>query len=170
MARGDTAGRGPRATRRAPSRSYRSSRPAPQRAPARDEQPSRHPRTTFTARAAILALALASVMVAVALPFKVWLGQRGSISSLHAQIHAEQQRLAQLQAEHQRWNDPSYVEQQARQRLHYVLPGRKTYVVLGRTPHKKGSSSVSAAAASSAPWYSTLWQSMQAAGGITVAK
>ena len=37
-----------------------------------------------------------------------------------------------LQAQAQaRWQDPAYVEAQARERLHYVLPGETRYVVLG---------------------------------------
>ncbi len=169
MSRGDTAGRGPRAARRAPSRSKRSSTPLPKRlSPRSDAAPKQ--RTTFTGRAAILALALASVMVAVALPFKIWLGQRSGINSLNAQIRTEQQRLAQLQTQHKRWTDPGYVEQQAQQRLHYVLPGHKTYVVLGKPSRKAGRTVHTAAAAGNGPWYSTLWQSMQSAGGITVSK
>jgi hypothetical protein len=50
------------------------------------------------------------------------------------------------------------------------MPGHKTYIVLGKTPHRKSAGSTSAAATSNGPWYSTLWQSMQTAGGITVAK
>jgi cell division protein FtsB len=166
MSRGDTAGRGPRAARRAPSRTSRSSTPLPKRLSPRAEEPPPPQRTALTARAAILALALASVMVAVAVPFKVWLDQRGGISSLSAQIHAEQTRVAQLEAQHQRWSDPSYVEKQAKKRLHYVTPGTKSYVVLGKKPHAKHPVSPTATVAAGGPWYSQLWQSMQVAGGV----
>jgi hypothetical protein len=169
MSRGDTAGRGPRAARRVPSRSQRSSAPLPKRLSPREESKPAQ-RTTYTARAAVLALAVASVIVAVALPFKIWLGQRGDIGSLSAQIKAEQDRVAHLQALHQRWSDPSFVEQQAGKRLHYVMPGHKTYVVLGKGSHAKGSSPKGSTPPANAPWYSQLWQSMQTAGGVSVSK
>jgi hypothetical protein len=54
--------------------------------------------------------------------------------------------------------------------LHYVLPGHKTYVVLGKPTRKASHPGHVAAVSANGPWYSTLWKSMQAAGGITVAK
>ena len=168
MSRGDTAGRGPRATRRAPSRTSRSSAPLPKRLSPRAELTPPPPRTAFTARAAILALAVASVMVAVAVPFKIWLDQRGGINSLSAQIRTEQARVAHLEALHQRWSDPTYIEKQARRRLHYMTPGTKSYVVLGKKAHPKHPvSATSTTVAASGSWYSQLWQSMQVSGGIS---
>jgi cell division protein FtsB len=123
-------------------------------------------KATLTARAAVLAVALASVALALALPFKVWVAQRGQISDLQAQTRAAQQRIATLRAEQQQWQDPNYVKQQARQRLHYVMPGETAYVVLddrgakrARTHEKKASTTQL-----TGPWYSRLWQSVQAAG------
>ena len=122
-------------------------------------------RSALTARAAILAVAVASVALALALPFKVWLGQRGQISSLQAQTREQEQQVAQLQKQAQRWNDPAYVEQQARLRLHYAMPGETTYVVLGKPPaHHKPTSAVSTGPTLQGPWYSRLWQSVEAAG------
>jgi cell division protein FtsB len=143
----------------------RSRAPLPSRAPAVDTAASRRRRTALTARAAVLAVALASVALAVALPFKIWVGQRGEISSLQAQTRAQQQHVEQLGRQQQKWQDPAYVEQQARLRLHYVMPGEKAYIVLGRPkaqPAKKGQPP--AAPAVTGPWYSRLWQTVQLAG------
>lgn len=167
MSRGDTAGRGPRATRRAPSRTNRSSKPLPKKLSPRVEEAPRE-RPAYTARAAILALAIASVMVAVAVPFKIWLDQRSGISSLNSQIHDEQARVSQLQRQHARWSDPSYIEKQARQRLHYMTPGTKSTAVFGKKPKAKHQVTTTATTvATGGPWYSTLWQSMEVAGGIS---
>lgn len=122
-------------------------------------------RSTLTARAAILAVAIASVALALALPFKVWLGQRGQINALQAQTRQQEQQVTDLQQQAQRWNDPAYVEQQARLRLHYAMPGEKTYVVLGKPQaHRKASSAATSGPALQGPWYSRLWQSLEAAG------
>src|SRR5690348_2712092 len=103
-----------------PSRRSRASLPARS---ARTEADARRRRTALTARAAVLAVALASVALALALPFKIWLAQRGEIASLQVQTRAQQQHVAALQQQAQQWQDPAYVEQQARLRLHYVRPG-----------------------------------------------
>jgi cell division protein FtsB len=127
-------------------------------------------RTGLTGRAAILALALAFVIVAIALPFKIWLSQRGDLSSLEAQIQRAQERVAQLNAQDRKWNDPAYVEAQAHQRLHYVMPGQSSRVVLGPKPSHRQQAIATAIAhpaappASGGPWYSQLWESMQTAG------
>ena len=126
---------------------------------------ARRRRTTLTARAAVLAVALASVALAIALPFKIWLAQRGEIASLQAQTKAQQNHVAQLQHQQQQWQDPAYVEQQARLRLHYVLPGEKAYIVLGRArPKAAKSGPAPAGPAVSGAWYSRLWQTVQLAG------
>jgi len=126
---------------------------------------ARRRRTTLTARAAVLAVALASVALAIALPFKIWLAQRGEISSLQAQTRTQQQHVAALQRQQQQWQDPAYVEQQARLRLHYVKPGEKAYIVLGRPkPKSAQSGSAPSEPAVTGPWYSRLWQTVQVAG------
>jgi len=114
----------------------------------------------------VLAVAVASVALAVALPFKIWLAQRGQIADLRAQTRAQQQHVAALQAQQARWSDPAYIEQQARLRLHYVLPGEKAYVYLGPRPAaaKPAPKSGTTGPASTAPWYSRLWQTVQVAG------
>jgi cell division protein FtsB len=112
----------------------------------------------------VLAVALASVALAIALPFKVWLAQRGQISQLEAQTRAQQRQVSALQQQQQQWQDPAYVEQQARERLHYVRPGQKAYIVL--TPAHSAAKAKPGASgpALHGPWYSRLWESVQLAG------
>ncbi|HET6816313.1 MAG TPA: septum formation initiator family protein [Mycobacteriales bacterium] len=158
------AGRAPRGGRTTPSRARRSRAAPPGRRP--PLQPTHRRKATLTARAAVLAVALASVALALALPFKVWVAQRGQISELQAQTRAAQQRIAALKAEEQQWQDPNYVRQQARERLHYVMPGETAYVVLDDRSAKRARSQHRTQTTSelTGPWYSRLWQSVQAAG------
>jgi cell division protein FtsB len=157
------AGRAPRAGRIGASRARRSRAAPPRRRP--EAAALRARRSALTARAAILAVAIATVALALALPFKVWLAQRGEISSLQSQTKQQEHRVAALKSEQQRWQDPAYVEQQARLRLHYAMPGEKTYVVLGKPKkHHKVASAVPADSTLTGPWYSRLWQSVQQAG------
>ena len=153
------------AGRKGASPTRRSRAALPGRVPAVGAAAARRRRTTLTARAAILALALASVALAIALPFKVWLGQRGEISALQAQTRAQERAVAGLQHQQQQWQDPAYVEQQARLRLHYVLPGEKAYIVLGRAKPKVAKPGrAPSVPALTGPWYSRLWQTVQLAG------
>ena len=120
----------------------------------------------MTARAAVLAVAFASVVLALALPFKVWVGQRSQINDLLAQTKSQERHIAALQDQEQRWQDPAYVEQQARLRLHYAMPGETTYVVLDHSGrHRKTRTAGGTATPElTGPWYSRLWQSVEAAG------
>src|SRR5437763_10590791 len=157
------AGRAPRGGRTSPSRARRSRAAPPGRRP--PTLPAHRRRATLTARAAILAVAVASVALALALPFKVWVAQRGQIASLQSQTRDQVRQVAALKRQQQRWQDPAYVEQQARLRLHYALPGEKTYVVLGKPKkHHHAAASAPTGPTLSGPWYSRLWQSVEAAG------
>ena len=166
MRAGDTRTRTrPRSAPTAPSRRQRSVASRPRPAPTGTGPGRRRGPTSLTARSAVLAVALASVALAVALPFKIWLGQRGQIESLSAQTKVAQHQVQQLTEAQKRWQNPAYVEQQAQQRLHYVLPGHKTYLVFGKaTAQHPAVSTPVTQAGSDQPWYSQLWHSVEAAG------
>jgi hypothetical protein len=88
---------------------------------------------------------------------------------LQAQTTQQERHVADLQRQQQRWQDPAYVEQQARVRLHYVRPGEKAYIVLSRPAPKSSTvkhstSAPTAAPTRDGPWYSRLWQTVQLAG------
>jgi cell division protein FtsB len=168
--RSGAAGKGPAAKRSSPALDQRPRAPRPRTAPPRPAAERRKRQTTLTTRAAILVVALAAVTLAVALPFKIWLGQRNDITSLSAQTRQTQQQITALRAQHKRWQKPSYVEQQARQRLHLVMPGQKTYVVLGNKATHNSRSTATTTAASTLPWYAQLWSSVRAAGAAAPAK
>jgi len=157
------AGRSPRRDRPTASRQRRARASLPSRTPA--AVAGRRRRTALTARAAVLAVALASVALALALPFKVWLSQRGEITALEAKTRQQQAHVQELTHQQELWRDPAYVQQQARVRLHYVMPGEKAYVVLGAPPARASTPRPSSAVTSThGPWYGRLWQSVQLAG------
>jgi cell division protein FtsB len=161
---GGAAGRRPGSRPREATRNQRSRAAVPTRREGNADAARLGRQTALTARAAILLLAVASVVVAIALPLKIWLGQRGDIARLTAQTHQTQARLGQLNADHRRWQDPGYVEAQARQRLHLVVPGQKTFVVLGKDHSSRLAAARHRAAVTTGPWYSQFWQSDKAAG------
>lgn len=124
-------------------------------------------RAGFTGRAVVLAVALASVMLALALPFKVFVGQRHAIGRLEQQTAAQQARVDALKAQQRTWQDPAFVAAQARERLHFVKPGETAYIVLGEpapaASAAPGDAPSTPRPASRDPWYTELWHSVQAA-------
>ena len=69
-----------------------------------------------------------------------------------------------------RFDDPEYVEQQARSRFGWVMPGEIGFTVLGADgkPVGKGPELPDAPPAATAgpQWHETLWGSVEVAGGV----
>jgi cell division protein FtsL len=89
-------------------------------------------RSTFTSRALILLLVVAVLGVSYASSIRAWLNLRSEQSSLSAQIAAQQSAIASLKSQQNRWNDPAYIEEMARLRFGWVMPGERSYRVIGK--------------------------------------
>ena len=123
------------------------------------------PRMTPTGRLAVLALVLAVVVVALALPVRGFLAQRAEIAELTSRKAAAEQAIDQLQEQKRLWGDDDYVRTQARSRLHYVMPGETGYVVV--TPElepveARPVAPVGEVSTPVTPWFTTLWDSARA--------
>lgn len=117
----------------------------------------------FTGRAGMLAVVVCVVALSLAYPVREYLAQRQQIGRLAAGRQSLSNQVRTLQTEQRKLADPTYVEQQAEDRLGMCLPGKKCYVVVG------GSSSGGPRqlAAAATPWYSKLWQSVAEADGTS---
>ncbi len=131
------------------------------KSPAPQSDVPRRRRTSFTGRAAVLAVVLAALAIALAGPLRQLISQRAQISSLQSDVDKQTQTLKSLQEQQKQWADPSFVAQQARDRLHFVKPGEVPYVTLAPTPSP--SASASGQAVVDQPWYAQLWSSIQGA-------
>lgn len=87
-------------------------------------------RNRLTGRAAVLLMVLVMLGVAYAWPLREFLRQHTELADLRAATAAAQAKVDALQAEKDRWADPAYIKAQARARLHYVMPGEVSFVVL----------------------------------------
>ena len=133
-----------------------------------DGDAPRRGKPAFTGRAAVLAVVIAALALAIAAPLRELLSQRSQISSLNTNIASQQQQVDALQKAQKQWADPKFVEQQARDRLHYVFPGQVPYVTLSPTPAASASASAAAAQAlASQPWYGRLWSSVEGAAHVS---
>ncbi len=124
----------------------------------RDTGPARD---SFTGRAFVLALVAVALLLTLAVPVRTWFSQRATIAGLRADVAAASDRVASLQVERQRWEDPAFVAAEARRRLHFVLPGEVGYVTIGAD-----GAAVAGAAdqqGSTDPWYVSLWGALREA-------
>lgn len=117
-------------------------------------------RSRLTGRAALLALVICSLVVALAYPMRQYVSQRSEISDQRRQAQEARERVQELRDEKARWQDPAYVEQQARRHLHYLRPGETGYTVEDgsadpRRPSDRG--------AADRAWYRNLWDGVDAA-------
>ncbi|MDQ1602082.1 MAG: hypothetical protein QOD68_3556 [Actinomycetota bacterium] len=124
-------------------------------------------RSNLTGRAAVLALVVCLLAISLAYPLREYLAQRGDIAGYRDKVTEQEGRVAELRRQHARWSDQAYVEAQARERLHYVMPGETSYVVLEAddTPAPDGAVEPETAAAARSPWFTDLWRSVEVAGG-----
>jgi cell division protein FtsB len=158
-----TAGRRPARPGARPSRTTRvpTRTPTPPVAGRQKREPGTPRRSLLTPRAAVLALVVAGLLASAALPLREYLRQRSEIAGLQAEQAAARERIAALEAERERLQDPAYIAAEARRRLHFVLPGETAYVVLA--PEELPAEQAEKAEAAASPWYSQLWSSVQEA-------
>jgi cell division protein FtsB len=88
------------------------------------------PRPRFTNRATILLVVFAILVISYASSMRAYLHQRSQILESKARIVDEKAKIKELTTEKARWNDPSFIEQQARAHFNWVMPGETAYQVL----------------------------------------
>jgi cell division protein FtsB len=123
-------------------------------------RPQAADRAKFTSRAAVLAVVICAIALSLAYPVREYIDQGRQIDQLQAEHQLLTTQLRQLEQQQGRMNDPTYVEQLARNKLHLCLRGATCYVVIDSQP---GHSGAQASAASLTPWYERVWQSVQQA-------
>lgn len=125
-----------------------------------------------TKRLAILAGILVVLALMLVPTLRGYLSQRAQIEALEEEVAQRTQAVDQLGRELSRWDDPAFVEQEARRRLKFVRPGETSYQVLDA----EGLSGSELAAAGSVvrpneaagtTWYGRVWSSLDAADSLS---
>jgi cell division protein FtsB len=118
-----------------------------------------------TARFVAISVVIFIIALTIAPPAQRYFTQRAQINAVEAEISVRQQRLDQAEIELQKWRDPNYVKSQARERLHFVLPGERQYIVVGvetqESSAEKKRTPIATKQFGSAPWYTKLISSIQ---------
>ena len=115
--------------------------------------------------------AIAAIFFALALflapPIKNYFTQRAQISALQSQLSSDYAALEEARKELTLWQDPEYVKSQARERLHFVMPGERQYIVTGGSESQNsGDYSVNVVEnlPEGQPWYTRMIASITEAG------
>ena len=93
------------------------------------------------------------------------LSQQSEINALRNDLGQKRATVAAMQQQQRQWNDPAFIEQQARERLKFVRVGETSYTVIDAevAPPRVAGPKIAAPARAtnvSSPWYGQLWQSM----------
>ena len=88
------------------------------------------PARQFSGRAVALLAVLFIAALIMAQPLQLLLEQQADITHAQQQLKQETERQEELETELKRWNDPAFVQQQARERFNMVMPGERKYLVL----------------------------------------
>ena len=104
--------------------------------------------------------------LAIAPPVKHYFTQRAQISALNSQLASDHKALEAARQELLLWQDPEYVKTQARERLHFVLPGERQYIVTenGTASDSNTGTKVANSLTDGQPWYLRLIASITEAG------
>ena len=104
-------------------------------------------------------------------PVQAWFAQRSQLATLRAEVAARQAAVGELEDQAERLQDPAYVEDLARTRLHMVRPGEQSYIVVGgQRPVITDAPLVTTVATDvGQPWWTTLVKHIAAGPEINAA-
>jgi len=119
-------------------------------------------------RVAVVALILLVLVISYASSLRAWLQQRDDLAQAQVELVQTRERIDELGQTKLRWEDPAFVEQQARLRLGWLLPGEVGYRVIGADGEPLGATVSEPDSIADEPvqqdWYASVWGSIVAAG------
>ena len=124
-------------------------------------------RSSLTSRAIALAVVLLVLTISYATSLRIYFAQTADIAATRTEIAQRQGRIAELQTDLTRWQDPDFVRTQARLRLGWVLPGETGFKVVGENGAPLGGGTeINPAQTAGKPadaWWAKMWGSVEAA-------
>lgn len=123
----------------------------------------------LTRRALVMVVVVAVLTISFGGSLRIYLSQQHDLAVAEQQIRERSARIAELEGELARWDDPAYVKAQARERLGWVMPGETGYRVVGPDGKPLGGGVVIEseqrlpAGEHDPVWWDRLWGSVQTA-------
>lgn len=126
----------------------------------------------LTVRAMVLSVVVLLAVVLLLPTVRAVVTQQAELRDLRSELSQQEVQKAELETELARWDDRSYVIEQARSRLQFVMPGDKVWRPLDTDsvqPEQPEAGVVEpspgASDDGSAPWYTSVWDSVRIADG-----
>lgn len=88
----------------------------------------------FSAFSLVMMGALVLAVLILAPTLQALVQQRQQIADQQQAVDRLSAKVGELKDQRARWNDPSYIRAQARDRLYYVMPGEVSYLVIDDRP------------------------------------
>jgi cell division protein FtsB len=133
--------------------------------PPASDRKARSGRPVLTGRALVLGGIVVLLVLLLASPIHRFLASRSDVSSTAGQLDQDNLQLRELKKQKALWSDPGFIQQQARHRLQFAMPGDTVYVVVDKG--QRSDIEKTAGSTSSKPggteWNSKLWDSVRAA-------
>ncbi|MFF3065741.1 septum formation initiator family protein [Oerskovia sp. NPDC057915] len=127
-----------------------------------------------TVRSLVIAVVVLLAVILLLPTLRAYVNQTGELRALRAEVAAAEAERDDLQVQLGRWDDDAYVIAQARDRLSYVMPGERAWRVIDpevvvddldpETGRKVTDGPVGVEGNDGAPWYTSIWRSVQLAG------
>ena len=97
---------------------------------------------------------------------QILLSTRDQMKSRISALEEDRTALEKARAELSTWQDPNYIKSQARERLHFVLPGERQYIVTGTdiTKSQPQTTQIASQLPEGDPWYTKLIESVTESG------
>ncbi len=114
----------------------------------------------------LLGIAVLTALLAVMLVPSAyqWWEQNQDYRDIVARVQAAQERNQEMRDQLALWNDPAYIDSQARARLNYVMPGETQYAVTDPgADHQEQPSVADASTGPDRPWVQLFVASLQEA-------
>lgn len=118
------------------------------------------PERTFSGRMIVLTVVTLVVISFLVPTVRTYLHQRAEVAELSEQITAEEERQAELYSTLQRWDDPEFVRQQARERINLVMPGERRYHIMGDLGEAEVENVADEVSEDETEWTESLWDSV----------
>lgn len=120
----------------------------------------------FTGRAIVLLSVVVLLVGSYTSALHAWWDQRSELTEKRAEIVQRREAIRELENTQRRYDDPAYIQQQARERFGWVMPGEVGYRVIGIDGKIQGelSAPTDLPEPTVTRWYDVLWGSVEAAG------
>lgn len=123
----------------------------------------------LTVRILVLSVVVLLAVVLLLPTVRAVVGQQAELSELRQELAAQREEKARLDNELSRWDDRSYVIEQARTRLRFVMPGDTAWRTLDgdsvpeAEPEPGPVQTARPGEDEDVPWFTRLWESLRLA-------